>query len=133
MAKKVAKKTESKIKSGSMSKEEFDNLSAGDKVLYTSAHVLNESSNGNVDLAQIFFDDMQKPDEMANRSNGYVKMLRSQMGLLVATGHLVGGNDPVADEDLMRKEFILIGMHLASYICHLEARIRILESNLTKQ
>lgn len=110
--------------------QEFNALSAEDKVLYMSAYVLDEASKGNLDLARSFYDNMQSEDAVANKENDYIKTLGSQMGLIIATGHLVGGPGEVDGADNARKEAITIGSHIASYIAHLEARLRILETKL---
>lgn len=124
MAKKAKEKT------ALTPEREFNALSDADKVLYMSAYVLDEASKGNLDLARAFYDNMQSDDAVANKGDDYIKILTSQMGLIIATGHLISGPGEVDGEDHARREALTIGMHIASYIAHLESRLRILETKL---
>lgn len=124
----MAKKA--KEKAAPTPEQEFNALSGEDKVLYMSAYVLDEASKGNLDLARSFYENMQSEDIMADKGNDYVKILSSQMGLIIATGHLVSSPGEVDGEDHARREALTIGMHIASYITHLESRLRILETKL---
>lgn len=124
----MAKKA--KEKAAPTPEQEFNALSGEDKVLYMSAYVLDEASKGNLDLARSFYDNVQSEDIMADKGNDYVKILSSQMGLIIATGHLVSGPGEADSADNVRKEAIAICAHIASYIAHLESRLRILETKL---